>query len=438
MASPNTPARDPEARHLTVRTDRRLIRAHARSERFLVVEVVAPTAPPDPGRRRPPVNLAFVLDRSGSMSSRDKLPLARRAIDEAIARLDPGDRFAVVAYDDRIDTVLEGSPASPEARRLAAERLAAIDARGSTNLAGGWMRGCEQVALDLREQGVNRVLLLTDGLANVGITDADELAAHASELRARGVATSTFGVGTDFDERLLAGMADAGGGHFYLIANEAQIRDLIASEVGETLEVTARDVVVEITAPESVRVDTMSAFRLERRGSRTLVHLGDMVSGQQIRIVLRLTFDFGEVGREVGAMIGLADRDGAFGREAPALVPASVAWTYADHAANDRQERDRVVDRAVGRTFAARAQEEAVRLNRVGRYEEASAALEGVRRRIAAYAGSDPELNAIVDELRTEMPVFSTVMPEMDRKQRHFASYAMRASRAPDGRSTRS
>lgn len=433
-----TPARDPQHRNLTVRTDRRLIRAHARSERFLLVEVAAPTVVPDPARRRPPVNLGFVLDRSGSMGTADKLPLARRAIDEAIARLDPGDRFAVVAYDDRIDTVLEGSPASPEARRLAAERLARIDARGSTNLAGGWMCGCEQVALELREAGVNRVLLLTDGLANVGITDADELAMHAAELRARGVSTSTFGVGTDFDERLLAAMADAGGGHFYLIANGAQIRDHIASEVGETLEVTARDVVVEIDAPASVRVDLLSPFRLERRGSRTLVHLGDMVSGQLIRIVLRLTFDFGEVGREVGAMIGLADRDGAFAGAAPTQAPVSVAWAYADHAANDRQERDRVVDRVVARTFAAQAQQEAVRLNREGRYEEASAALDGVRRRVAAYAGTDAELNAIVAELRTDMPAFSAAMPEMDRKQRHYASYAVQSSRAPDGRSTRS
>ncbi|MEJ7695557.1 MAG: hypothetical protein WKF78_02630 [Candidatus Limnocylindrales bacterium] len=79
-----------------------------------------------------------------------------------------------------------------------------MDARGSTNLSAGWLRGCEQVAERLTQEGVDRVLLLTDGLANVGITDAAELANHAGELRARGVTTTTFGVGNDFDEALLA------------------------------------------------------------------------------------------------------------------------------------------------------------------------------------------------------------------------------------------
>jgi hypothetical protein len=103
------------------------------------------------------------------------------------------------------------------------------------------------VASHLVEQGVNRCLLLTDGLANVGITDPAQLAHHAAELRARGVSTSTFGVGNDFDERLLQELADAGGGHFYYIADAPQIRDAITSEVGETLEVVARDVTLEIT-----------------------------------------------------------------------------------------------------------------------------------------------------------------------------------------------
>ena len=74
-------------------------------------------------------------------------------------------------------------------------------------------------------------------------------------------------------------MADAGGGHFYFIGDVAQMRDHITSEVGETLEVVAREVVLELTLPESVRVDSLSPFRVERRGGRALVYLGDMVVG---------------------------------------------------------------------------------------------------------------------------------------------------------------
>jgi Ca-activated chloride channel homolog len=420
-----------------VRADRRYIRANGRSSRFLLVEVTAPTVAPDPSRRRPPVNLGFVLDRSGSMGAHAKLPLAKQAVDEGLARLDPEDRFALVAYDDRIDVVTPATKASPEARRGAADALRHIEARGSTNLGGGWLAGSEQVATDLNEAGVNRVLLLTDGLANVGMTDPAELEHHAAELRARGVTTSTFGVGNDFDERLLQAMADAGGGHFYYIGSMTQIRDHITSEVGETLDVVARDVVIEVTAPESVHVESLSPFPVEQRGSRTLVRLGDMVSGQVLTIVLRLKFDYGEIGREVGALLRVADREDVFRHADPAFERVALAWTYADHAENERQARDRDVDRAVARIYAARAKQDAVRLNREGRFAEAGEALEVVRQRISGYAGSDPELRAIAHELREEAPQYLKAMLEVDRKQQYFASYAMQKSRSPEGRSVR-
>ena len=138
-----------------------------------------------------------------------KLDLARRAVETAVGRLLPMDRFAIVVYDDRIDVVVESTPASREAKTMAVDRLRTIDARGSTNLgerlaarrrAG---RGRPGRAAPVRRASVNRVLLLTDGLANQGITDPAELTRHAAELRARGVTTTTFGVGEDFDEALL-------------------------------------------------------------------------------------------------------------------------------------------------------------------------------------------------------------------------------------------
>jgi Ca-activated chloride channel family protein len=421
--------------HCTVRADRRFIRTGYRSNRFLLIEVEAPTAVRrDTGR--PPVNLAFVLDRSGSMSGA-KIATARDAISDAIGRLAPEDRFAVVVYDDQIDVVAESAQASGDARRRALEALSRIDARGSTNLGDGWLRGCEQVAAHLAERGVNRTLLLTDGLANVGITDASELQHHATELRRRGVATSTFGVGADFDERLLQAMADAGGGHFYFIESAAQIRDHMTSEVGESLDVVARDVRLRIAVPEGATVESLSPYPAEsRRGTggaeETHLALGDLVSEQRLSIVVRLNFPHGTVGRSNAVRVGLADRDGAF-----AGVETSVEFEYADDRKNDLQSRDRDVDRAVARTFAARVRLEALELNRNGRFGDAAARLDAVAKRIRGYAGSDPDLLRIVAELESDRPTMAAPMAPMAAKQAFFASAMVERSRSPQGRAQR-
>ena len=413
----------------TARADRRLIRPNARSHRFVLAEITAP--PAAELRERAPVNLAFVLDRSGSMSG-GKLEIAKQAVAEAIGRLDARDRFSIVVYDDVIDLVIESTPASPEARRNAMGRLASVDARGSTNLSDGWLRGCEQVATHLGG-GVDRVLLLTDGLANKGITDATELTHHAAELRARGVSTTTFGVGSDFDEALLQSMADAGGGHFYYIADSAQIRDHIASEVGETLEVVARDVELEILAGEGVSVETISPQPLTARGARSIVSLGDLVADQVLDVVLRLTFPYGQLGRETGIILGLSDRDGVFA--AAGIGDARLSWAWADDRANDAQVRDVEVDRAVARQFAARAMQEAVRWNRSGDYLHARRVIEATAGRIRKYAGHDPELRAIVHELDGEVGRFTAPMAPAMLKQAYYASANVAHSRDVSGKS---
>ena len=210
------------------------------------------------------------------------------------------------------------------------------------------------------------------------------------------------------------------------------IRDHIESEVGETLEVVARAVTLEVELPDEVRIESLGAFPARSLHGRTLIDLGDLVSGQEVDVPLRLSFSFGEIGATMPAVFSLVDRDGVLDGAAD-----RTAWEFADDRANDRQPRDREVDRTVAGIFAARARRRAVELNRQGDYDAASHALKATARKIRAYAGKDAELRQIVDGLMAESEMFGQVMFERTRKE-HFAmsSHALQ-SRDMEGRARR-
>lgn len=414
-----------------IRQDRTYVRAPSRSTRFLVVRLAAPDAPHRSDRL--PVNVSLVLDRSGSMGG-SKIRLAKEAVERAIATLDARDRFSVVVYDDTIDVVVPSTAATAEARAAAGEALRRVDARGSTNLFGGWMRGCEQVALHAGGKVVSRALLLTDGLANVGVIDRFELETHAAELRRRGVATSTFGVGHDFDETLLEAIATAGGGNFYYIQEAGQIGDFMTSELGEALEVVARDVRLELTLPFGAQLEILGPERAERRGPDAwAVEIGDLVARQDREVVLRLNFPDGRPGQPADVAVAVRDRDGAFADDL-----AAARWVYADHATNDRQPRTHDVDRLVARLFAARARMEAVGLNKVRDFRRASASLQNVALRIRGYAEDDQELLGLAAELEGQaLREVAVAMAPAEQKQMYSDAAYVRRTRNAAGQALR-
>lgn len=410
--------------------DRTLIRAGAESVRYVRVSF---TAPPSPRRvERWPVNAALVLDRSGSMAGR-KIELAREATVQALRLLRPTDRFALVVYDDEIALLSESAEAAPEAKHRALERLARVRARHSTDLSGGWLKGIEQLEATLRDGTIPRCLLLTDGLANRGITDRGELIGLAGALGMRGISTSTFGVGEDFDERLLRAMAEASAGHFYYVEAPEQIPDLLASELGETLEIVARDAVLEVALGPGMTAEPVTPFRWERAGDRAAIQLGHLVSNQELEVVVKLGFPPGEVNRRVVASFTVTDP-----AQSLEATVEEIRWTWADDDANDRQPRNRDVDLAVARLYAARARDEAVERNRAGDREGARRVLRAPARRISQYAGDDPELCALVVQLEAEAEEYGArPLSPSEAKAAMFAQYAAQMSRAPSGKARR-
>ena len=416
-----------------IETDRPLVRKES-GTRYVLAKIVAPEGKP---RQRPPVNLALVLDRSGSMGG-DKIRLAKEAAIAAVRRLEPRDRIAVVFYDDRIDVVVPSAPATPETVRNAVRAIQEVDARGSTDLCGGWLRGCEQVAAAQATDAVSRVILLTDGLANVGIVDPAQICRHAGELRDRGVQTCTFGVGDDFDEHLLGAMADAGGRRFYNIESADQIPAFIEIEVGESLEVTLRDAFLRVGPATLAAVAPVAPFRIRRDGDDWVIDLGDLVSLQDMAVPLRVSFAAGFAGGTLfdpaKSTVGLTFvLEGASGRQAEAVIQ----WRFASSREVEAQPRNRAVDRAVAEAYAALARREAGRLNRAGEFEAARLRLSGTGARISGYAGNDSFLNDLARKLAEDAAAHAQQMTKRDLKTRYAASSYAMFSREPMGASRR-
>ncbi len=412
-----------------IETDRPLIRKES-DTRYVLARIVAPEGT---ARQRPPVNLALVLDRSGSMGG-DKIRLAKEAAIAAVRRLEPRDRLAVVFYDDRIDVVVPSAPATRETVRAAVRAIEEVDARGSTDLCGGWLRACEQVGAADASGAVSRVILLTDGLANVGIVDPAQIGRHAAELRQRGVVTSTIGVGDDFDEHLLGGMADEGGGHFYDVARADQIAPIIETEVGETLEVTLRDAWLRVGPASLAAVAPIAPYRTRRDGDDWVIDLGDLVSLQDVAVALRVSFAAPTLFEPAKPAMGLTFvLGGASGRQAEAVVQ----WRIAPSGEVEAQPRNRAVDRAVAEAYAALARREAGRLNREGEFEAARLRLTRTGARISGYAGDDSFLNDLARKLRDDAAAHAEQLTKRDLKARYAASSYAMYSREPMGAARR-
>lgn len=412
-----------------IRTDRRLI-ADDSVTRHVLVTIVAPEGAT---RERPPVNLALAIDRSGSMGG-NKIRLARDAAVAAIRRLDSRDRFSVVAFDDQVDVVVPSTVASAEAITNAVRAIQSIEARGSTDLYGGWSRAAEQVVSAGLPNAVTRVLVLTDGLANQGVIDPREFIADAGELRGRGVSTTTIGVGADFDEHLLGQMADAGGGHFYYVERDEQIARAIETEVGESLEVTLRGAELRVAPAGSADVAPLAQYPTRREGDEWVIALGDLVSLQELTVPARVSFPpHGAVG-PVGSAVRMSFSLAAAG--VPRMSD-DIVWTVVTPAEAAAQRRNRRVDHAVAEAYAALARQEAGRLNREGDLARARRELERVAREIAAYAGGDPHLRRLVRDLELDALAHEEHLTAMDLKMRYVTSVSELKGRDASGASHR-
>ena len=261
-------------------------RAKLEAGREQTVDVLIRITPPDLNalnNSRPALNLSLVLDRSGSMAG-EKMVKARNAAMYCVDQMLPTDRLSVVAFDDHIDVLF---PSEPVTNKSSMKNLIShVEARGSTALHEAWVRGGLTVSEQLIDKGVNRVVLITDGLANVGITSTDEIVSQAMGLNQRGVSTSTIGVGDDFNEDLLLPMAQSAGGNAWHVVEPNDMQRIFEVELQGLIAQFAHTVSLSLIPADDVRiVDLLNDFELTDTGRYRLPNLQ---AGSPLEIVVQL------------------------------------------------------------------------------------------------------------------------------------------------------
>lgn len=246
-----------------------------------------------PSTDRGLLNLGLVIDRSGSMAEKKKLDYAKQAAMELIGKLKKNDIIGIVQYDDRVETLW---PSAPVANRDAIRHIiSTLVPGGSTNLAGGMMEGGRQVR-DNRFDGIRRVLLMSDGLANAGVSDRSSIARMAASLRRQGVAVTTLGLGLDYDEDLMQAVAENGGGNYYYIEHPSQLARVFAQELGVLSSLVTRKFSLQFQWGDSVTGVRVVGYPSKDHGRSTVVEMTDFHAGEERTLLLQVEVAAGAPG----------------------------------------------------------------------------------------------------------------------------------------------
>lgn len=236
-------------------------------------------------KKRIPLNLSLVIDRSGSMSG-DKIKFVKEAAKFAVDNLTPDDYVSIVAYDDVVEILQQATRVTD--KQSIKNKIDKLYDRGSTNLMGGTMEGYTQVKANYRKDYINRVLLLSDGLANAGITEPSKIKEIVRNKNYEdGISLSTFGVGLDYNEDLMTAMAESGAGNYCFINNPETIASVFNKELAGLLNVVAQNIKLSVTLPAGVSVEKVYGYSYAQNANKVNIQLRDIFSEETKGILLR-------------------------------------------------------------------------------------------------------------------------------------------------------
>jgi Ca-activated chloride channel family protein len=391
------------------------------------VDVLIRITPPDvdlENTKRSPLNLSIVLDRSGSMGG-VKMVHAREAAMYCVDQMLPTDRLSVVIFDDHIDTLFPSEPVTN--KKSMKDLIARIEARGSTALHEAWVRGGLTISDQLLERGINRVLLITDGQANIGITSTDEIVSQSLQLFQRGISTSTIGIGSDFNEDLLMPMAQSGGGNAWHVAEPDDMQRIFQVELDGLVAQYAHTASLSLIPADGIRiVEILNDFELTETGRYRLPNLQ---AGSSLDIIVQLKLG----AQAVGSALRLLDLRMGFtpqGENAAEVVKSAFTVEFVE--ANDDLPINNEVVKAVQFLMNARARREAMQRIDAGDFVGAQVLLgqsiEATQAVCAPFGGTD-----VVEECASLEEVAKFLedrnQDKMSRKKLAYAAYSRRTGK---------
>jgi len=345
--------------------DRTVLPAGQSQKTIIKVNLDVPAIPVEIAR--PPVNLTLVLDRSGSMSGQ-KIEKAKEAAITALRRLGPQDLFSMVIYDHTVQTIVP--PQSASNTEWIESRIRGIYPGGNTALYGAVSQGAAEVRKNLEGSYVHRVVLLSDGLANVGPSAPADLARLGAALIKEGISVTTIGIGNDFNEDLMTQLADRSDGNHYFVESSRDLPRIFAAELGDVLSVAARKVIIEIDCPEGVRPIRIIGREGRIRGNRVEIHLNQLYGGQEKYALVEVMV---EPGRE-NATQKIADARCSYENALTSKAERSTAVAsvrFSKSLDDVRRSASKTVQEELVKNELAEARDQALDLYNAGRKDEA-------------------------------------------------------------------
>jgi len=356
------------------------------SETFLLVEVTAPMA--TSVEARAPVNLSVVIDRSGSMKGK-RLTNAIAAARGMLSRLRPDDTISLVAYDDEAELLVAPTTVERVDRLVFERALADLESGGHTCISCGLDLARAQVRR--RSGAINRILLLSDGVANRGLTTVPEFRLLGDVARQERTAVTSIGVDLDYDERTLFAVSQASNGNHYFVEDPFGLPAVFEREAATVVGSVADRVDVDVELAEGVELVEVIARGHRSEGNRVALSFGSFAAGEDKSALLRVRVAAGTGARAL-ADVRLAYRDLTEDRDARAsgrlglvLDPASDRVAGLDPRVEERLGRRDTFDALLGANDAfARGEVAAAQ----AKLEEAREQVEARRSRSAPVVGS--------------------------------------------------